>query len=190
MLKRKTFIHHGGALGDLLLSLPCVRAIKADSGYIHLAGRPDVVGLLRDASVVDEASSTDSCLYASLYTERAEEKTAEFLAQFERAFVFTTRGESLLAANIGMIVPRTETIITVPCGETRTHVAHFRLKQLGVHREQDYLVTKLDIPSAYTEKAKNSLVKAGYADDRRPLIALHPGSGSGESAGLLKTILP
>jgi ADP-heptose:LPS heptosyltransferase len=176
----KALIHHDGALGDFLLSLPCLRVIKGESAFTHFAGRPDVVGLLREIGFVDEVSSADSCLYASLYTKRTDEKTADFLAQFERAFVFTVRDNSVLATSIRTIIPRTETIITVPHSEARMHIADFRLKQLGVHCEKSDLPTKLDIPSAYKERARELLVKAGYEDDGRPLIALHPGSGSGK----------
>ena len=38
----KTFIYHDGALGDLLLSLPCLKAMKSGSSRVHLAARSDV----------------------------------------------------------------------------------------------------------------------------------------------------
>lgn len=170
----KTFIYHDGALGDVLLSLPSIRAIRKDFGFVHLAGRPDVARFLKEAGMVDEASSSDSGLYASLYEANPDARAQDFLCQFDRAFVFTVRDDSALAAAMGGIVPRTKVVITIPPKGTRTHVAEYRLKQLGyVHLNQMEAPT---VPPLYREQAMDILVKAGYAGNR-PLVTIHPGSG-------------
>src|SRR3989304_1407763 len=126
----KTFIYHDGALGDVLLSLPSIRALRKDFGFVHLAGRPDVARFLKESGTIDEASSSDSGLYVSLYEVKPDARVKDFLMQFDRAFVFTVRDDSALIAAMGGIIPRTKAVITIPPEGTRTHVTEFRLGQL------------------------------------------------------------
>ena len=185
----KTFIHHNGALGDLLLSLPCIRAIKEKSGLIHIACRADVGGLLRETRCVDEASSSDSSLYSSLYLTEADAKAARFLSGFDRAFIFTTQNNSELALAVGRIIRETRTIITVPPDGLKEHAESFRLKQLAMAHEPQSRSPLLEIPSAYRASAKNILNGAGCSFDGTHLIALHPGSGGKRKSWPLENYL-
>lgn len=175
-LTQKTFVHHDGALGDTLVSLPCIRIIRGDSGFIHMAGHPGAMELLRDTGCVDDVSSVARCLYVSLYSPNPEARVREFIGQFDRAFVFTARNDSILAANIEMVIPYTKIILTIPPEGIRVHVAEFRMKQLACEIGRCNPLTKLDIPAAYKEKANELLTHSCYTNDR-PLLALHPGSG-------------
>lgn len=171
----KTFVHHDGALGDVLLSLPSIRAIRKEHGFVHLAARPDIARFLKDAGAIDDASSAESGLYTSLYTDRPGEGVKDFLGRFDRAFVFTVKRDSPVAASLRSIISRVKSIITIPPDGVRTSAAEFRLKQLG--REPGDLSTPLEVPSFYNERAGAILSKAGHVDGQRPLIVIHPGSG-------------
>ncbi len=177
----KTFIHHNGALGDLLLSLPCIRAIRRDAGFVHIAGKADVADLLRETGHAAEASSAESAFYASLYTATPEERTMEFLSQFDRAFLFTSRSDSPIAANFRKAVPRTETIITIPPAGVRRHVSEFRMEQLSCRAEEEsnseISPALLCIPPLYKERAREFLAGSGYDGVRGMLMGVHPGSG-------------
>jgi ADP-heptose:LPS heptosyltransferase len=170
----KTFIHHDGALGDVLLSLPSIRAIRDGYGSVHLAGRPDVMRFLKEAGAADESSSSESVLYAPLYAGCPDARLKDFLGQFDRVFVFTVRECSPVVAAMRGIVPKTRVVITIPSEGTGIPVAEFRLKQVGC--EQADAPSPLNIPSSYTEEARELIANAGYSDGR-PLVALHPGSG-------------
>src|SRR5271169_2514001 len=172
----RTFIHHDGAIGDTLLSLPCIRLIKRDSSFIHIAGQPGPVQLLKETGCADEVSAAGSGHYSSLYTSTARENVKDFLKRFDRSFVFTTIPDSQLVVNIKMTIFRTTPVITIPPAETKEHVAEFRLKQLS-KTGSDSLWPFLDIPDDYIEKADTLLAKAGYVHGHMPLIALHAGSG-------------
>lgn len=171
----RTFIHHDGALGDVLLSLPCFSALRAEGDLLHLAARPDVAALLREAGLVDEASSSDSGLFSPLYNGTVDDRARAFLAQFDRVFLFTASRGSALAAACGKAVPGTATVITVPPAGGRTHVAMFRHQQLGSGApfpEGPFLRP----PRWSRERAAALLTRSGY-DFTGPLIAVHPGSG-------------
>ncbi|MCL4492837.1 MAG: glycosyltransferase family 9 protein [Nitrospirae bacterium] len=178
----KTFIHHDGALGDLLLSLPAVELIRSSSGHIHMAGRADVAGLLGKAGYIHGASPADSSLFLSLYTLAPDERITKFLAGFDRAFIFTGKSDSVLAGNIGKIIPDTQIVLTIPPEGVRMHVSEFRLRQLADGRGDAQPVDRqagplLEIPSLYKEKAKQLLSERGYRSAGMPLVALHTGSG-------------
>jgi ADP-heptose:LPS heptosyltransferase len=177
----RIFIHHSGALGDLLLSIPAINALRASNDFVHLAGRFDTVSFLREVGFIDEESDIDSRLYLSLFTNMENRRIKDFFSCFERAYVFTMDKCSRLAENIRTILPHTEIIQTIPPEEVRMHVSDFQLSQLrytGDLRKGDiYSLPVFRIPSLYEEKAKEMLLRARY-DFKRPLTAIHPGSGS------------
>ncbi len=169
----KTLVHHDGALGDALLSLPCINAIKADSSSIHFQGRRDVAELLKQTGCADDVSSSGVAAYASLYTE-ADANARGFLARFDRAFVFTARSDSPPAANIGAVVRRTRVIRTVPPDGAGVPAALYRFAQLFPRLPPAFPL--LRCPREYLDSAHLLIEKAGCAGDRT-LIAVHPGSG-------------
>jgi ADP-heptose:LPS heptosyltransferase len=168
----KTLIHHGGSLGDTLLSLPCFEAIRKDSSSVHFIGGRDIAGFLNEAGWVDTFSCADSAVNASLYTS-ADVHARRFLASFNRAFVFTSRRDSTVAASIGAVIPRTRTITAVPPDGEDIHVAEYRLAQLsGYARSLLPPTLKLSVP----DDAQALLAEAGCVDGRLQ-VAIHPGSG-------------
>ncbi len=177
MILMRSFIHHSGALGDVLLSLPCIRAIKETSDFVHIACRPDIGSLLQCCGCADETSSPDSSLYSSLYTAETNTKVGEFLRSFDRAFIFTAAKNSPFALAVGNNVPETKSIITIPPDGVREHAAVFRLRQLVSVSVSRMVSPLLDIPPAYRSSARALLVKKGCSFDEARLIILHPGSG-------------
>lgn len=172
--EQKIFIHHNGALGDVLLSLPALEIIREHAGIIHLSGRPDVVHFLKAVGHVDEASDSGSMLLSSFYTEKMDDRARTFLSGFTRAFVFTKGEDALLAAQVRSIIPDTQTVITIPPAGARTHIAEFRAQQLSGGSVSP---VTFEIPLPYKEKARRLLLEAGYREGERPLVVLHPGSG-------------
>ncbi|HSB51374.1 MAG TPA: glycosyltransferase family 9 protein, partial [Dissulfurispiraceae bacterium] len=186
-MDRRTFIHHDGALGDLLLSFPAIAAISAGAGLTHLAARRDAALLLKQAGYVDKESPVDSSFYSSLYAGHPDRGVEKFLGRFERAFIFTTIEDSTVAKNIRRAVPHTRTILTIPPQNLKTHVVHYRLSQLrgsgpcagiggGSQRGRCDSPGSLEVPAVYKQRAVESLAGLGW-DFAGPLIALHPGSG-------------
>ena len=173
----KAFVHHDGALGDVLLSLPCIGAIRDNSDLVHLAGPPDVAELLKKSGYVHETSPAGSALFTSLYANEIEGATLDFLEQFDHAVVFTRGGDSLFAANIGKVISRTEIIVTIPPEGVRSHVAQFRLNQLALGGKSDNLHEGLSISPRYLEKGKEFIVRSFGSEGRGPLMVFHPGSG-------------
>jgi ADP-heptose:LPS heptosyltransferase len=179
--EHRIFIHHSGALGDLLLSIPAINALRASDDFVHLAGRSDTVSFLREVGFIDEKSDVDNQLYSFLFTNMEDRRIKGFFPCFKRAYVFTVDKYSQLAENIRTIIPHTEIIQTIPPKGVRIHVSDFRLSQLGYTGDliqgDIYPMPVFHISSIYEQKAKEMLVGAGY-DFKMPLTSIHPGSGS------------
>ncbi|MGO9613803.1 MAG: glycosyltransferase family 9 protein [Dissulfurispiraceae bacterium] len=182
-----TFIYHDGALGDLLLSLAAIKKIRACSGAIHLAGRGDAVDLLRRVGWVDDVSSVDSPAFLSLHTPQVDQKARNFISGFNRVVVFTVQRDSWFVKNIRLIAPLAQVILAIPPERARESVAEFRLRQLterlelavasdGLKDGVDKSRPILEMPPIYKQRALELMVRSG-CDRKRPLIAIHPGSG-------------
>lgn len=171
----KVFIHHDGALGDVLLSLPCFSVLRTEGDMLHFSGRPDVSRLLKEGGWVDEVSFSDSGLLTHLYTGTVDNRARAFLDRFDRVFLFTVDPGSAFAAACEKAVPGTMTVLTVPPAGERIHTAVFRFLQLGSGApfpEGPFLR-----PSRRSsDLAAALLTRSGY-EGSRPLIAVHPGSG-------------
>ncbi len=170
----KTLIHHGGSLGDTLLSLPCLEAIRKDSSSIHFIGGREIAELLQETGWVDTFSRAGSAAHASLYAS-TDGQARSFLASFDRAFVFTSRSDSPAAAAIAAVIPRTWTVAAVPPDDDEIPVAAYRWAQLAGDARSPLppapkLVRKL------SDDGQALLADAGWTGGR-PLVALHPGSG-------------
>lgn len=170
------FMHHDGALGDTLLSLPCIGIIRHFASSLHIAGRRDVVSFLKEAGVVDEVSSADSGVYSSLYTDAPDDSIKAFLSGFDSAIVFTARKESQLISNVRSVIPDTEAILTIPPEASCQHAADFRLSQCCSGEDETKRHATIRIPAEETIWAAGFLRGQGYAAGQR-IIAVHPGSG-------------
>jgi len=171
------FIHHDGALGDALLSLPCINVIRKSVSHIHIAGRRDVVQFLKEAGIADEVSSADSRLYSSLYTESLDAAMKSFLSGFGLSSVFTTNTQSRLVKNVRSVISNTRAILTIPPEASSEHAAAFRLEQFGFGADADHRNIRIPIPDNDKLWAAEFLREQGYTAAGQTLITVHPGSG-------------
>jgi ADP-heptose:LPS heptosyltransferase len=175
--KGRIFIHHDGALGDTLLSLPCIRLMRGSALSLHIAARKDIADLLLAAGVADEISSPESMFYGSLYEDTPDEAVKTFLSSFNRAFIFTVDACSGIAAAIRRTVYDTRTIVTIPPPGSSMHSGEFRLRQCGFSAEGTAEVQMLHIPWGQERWAAELLRKNGFRHGNDLLVSLHPGSG-------------
>ncbi len=171
----RTFVLHDGALGDVLLSLPCLRMIRANSASFHFSGRTDVAGFLKEIGFTSDASPSDHSVFASFYAD-LDEPARQFLSRFNRFFIFTTMPDSPVMTNVASVIPDAHMIVTVPSAGIRIPVADFRLSHLGWLSPAADRPAVLDIPQCHRDDALSRLEALGFGQDG-VLIAIHPGSG-------------
>jgi ADP-heptose:LPS heptosyltransferase len=173
----KTLLHHDGAIGDVLLSLPCIRFIKSSSSLLHVAARRDMSALLKEIRCADDVSTCDSAFYAPLYSGVPDNRLGDFLRGFDRSFVFTVNAASPLIPALRSHIPRTVAIATVPPDGTQMHVAVFRLHQFGPGAVGAGCHSMLEVPQKRLKDARELLGLTEQRKGSRPVVAIHPGSG-------------
>lgn len=171
----KIFVYHDGGLGDTLLSLPVFGVLKKKSSFLHIAGRADVVRLLRNRGIVDEVSDAGSVLYTPLISGSPDTRLGEHLRRFSRAFLFSVRPRPDMTVGLSNYISEIRTVLTVPSTDSRKSAAHFRLEQLPYG---DMQISGYGL-SVSAEAQEQSLMKLGLQEHvlSHPLVALHPGSG-------------
>jgi heptosyltransferase-3 len=172
---RNVFIHHNGALGDILLSLPAIETLRRPHDRVHLAAREDVAVFLKEFGFISGGLRSDGRLFLSLFTDSADNSIKEFVARFDAIYVFTPDENCQLAAGIRSLFEEARVIRTLPPPEAGMHVADYRSEQVGQFEESS-LYPLLAVPRNHRETAELILRKGGY-DCKRPLVAVHPGSG-------------
>ncbi|MDH4161168.1 MAG: hypothetical protein OEW15_00555 [Nitrospirota bacterium] len=176
----RTFVHHDGALGDVLLSLAVLREIRNRSSMLHFAGRPDMGILFRECGLADEISPAGAARYAPLHSGRIGNDLTGFFRAFDHAVLFTVDPSAQLGTSLSSYIPETAVILTIPPRDKSIHVSDFRSQQfLQLHPPADGRL--LPVPREYQELAGALLGRLGY-DGSAPVIAVHPGSGSREKS--------
>jgi heptosyltransferase-3 len=171
-----TFVHHDGALGDVLLSLPCLQALRLRGETVHFAGRRDLGRLLRDTKVVGESSDAGSRSYAGLYTGDANAELRSFLGGYRRAVVFTVDSGGPVASALRRIISDIRTVVTMPPPGSRISAARYRLGQLDPAALSEIGRSFLTVPAPLQGLTEAMLSRWGWKGDR-PLVMVHPGSG-------------
>ncbi len=171
----RVFLHHDGALGDVLLSLPSLRKLRETAACMHLACRSDAGQLLIGAGLVDELSRVDSILYSPLYGDPPYDWSCGALSSFDRAYLFTA-GDSRFADNVRICIPDVRVVRTIPPVGSTEHAALFRLRQCGENGELPD-GSPLMLPKEGVEWAERMLAGHGFVRGRDRMLVVHPGSG-------------
>ena len=171
----KILVHHDGALGDVVLSLPSLLSLRTEGGDLHFMGRPDIGRMLRDCGVVEEASDSGAGRYSSLYDGRAQGELTSFFGRFDRATVFTVDADGPAASAFRESLPDARIVRTMPPSGVRVSAARFRLDQVspGTPMPGSGL---LPVPMPLQDLALAMLSRWGWKGDC-PLVMVHPGSG-------------
>jgi ADP-heptose:LPS heptosyltransferase len=177
-------ILHPGTLGDVLLSLPALREIRAEKGtsFVHLAAKGTVASFLKEVGLVEEASDLESAFYLSLYTDAPSGQLVEFIKSFHRVYFFTANIRSDLIKHLNVIASDLRVIHTIP---KKGHVALYRARQIN-SSVNSLTPMRLRLPESLRGKGTETLMDIG-CHCHEPLAVIHPGSGSVEKNAPLET---
>jgi ADP-heptose:LPS heptosyltransferase len=179
---KRILIWHQGALGDFLLSLPCIHAIRkhAEGTDIHLVSRPDISEIVLENRLVDAVSSNEKGLYAGLFVDIGlQRELGEFLKSFDSAFVFMRKPDRTFLKNLGTCIPECLYVRTVPPEGIRTHVSEFQMEQI-----RDVIVNA-DCPRPLLCPPVHPEIPVSGQN----IISVHPGSGGGKKCWPLENFL-
>ncbi|MFH1147088.1 MAG: glycosyltransferase family 9 protein [Pseudomonadota bacterium] len=180
MKQSRIVVIHFGALGDVILSLPAMQAIRDyyPGTRIVLVGNMPVMDLIAPDLNADQAYSSDLGRFAALFA--ADTETADYsrvLGEFETVFYFARKPDSPSICNLRHTL--SEKVRIIPClpppGDN-THVAYYQLGAL-----MDLGDNRGNIPTAL--KMGSQRYSLGRIWRNRPvdspgvLAGIHPGSG-------------
>src|SRR5574341_521186 len=180
-------IIHPGALGDVLLSLPAIRALKASfpRREVGLVAGGEVGGLLQACGEIEELFPLEGGALADLLADQvparprgcASQALLEWLTRCDLAVCWMADGDGSLARKLSDLgVDRI--IVGSPLSSDcqAVHQTDRFMKIVRGMAMAGYYEGKLMVHDRVVEAAKDGLEAAG-ALGKRPLVVVHPGSG-------------
>ncbi len=161
---------HPGALGDVLLAVPALRALRACAGPVTLAAQPRIGELLRRLGVVDTAVAFDALGLDALFTDDAARRPR--LPAAERVVCWLGARDPAFSRRLRALVPG---VVIAPSVEPGRVVWEHLLASVGAPAG-DWRAP-IAAPAALRDLGLAARVAAG-GDGPPPWLVVHPGAGS------------
>lgn len=178
--RRRILIFRGGALGDFLLTLPALAALRRrfSGAYIELAGHDRSASIALISGIIDRVQSLDSArmaLYSQSECELPPEEK-EYIRSFDLIVSYLHDPDEVLLKHLAGTGAKN--IIAVSPVEIKDHAAdHFfsALNSVLGEETEECSPARLEWPESLKEEARRRL-----ADEvgKKQVIIIHPGSGS------------
>jgi heptosyltransferase-3 len=162
---QRALVVRGGALGDFLLTLPVLRALRAASGHLQVLAYPQFAQLAREAGLVDAARSIEYGPLAAFFARGSVQDPAlrEYFASFDFVLSYLYDPDGIFADHL--------------------REAGVRHLVVGPHRPGGKIHAADELASPLVElgiplvsRGEILAIEVEQANER--LVAIHPGSGS------------
>jgi ADP-heptose:LPS heptosyltransferase len=165
---------HPGALGDVLQSVPALRALRR-GGPLAFSGQPRIGRLLHSVELVQTVLPFDGLGLSTLFTEEpAPAALVARLGGFRRVISWFGSADEIYARRLRGIVPRCVIAPPVPAVDDPRPVWRHLLDTIGATAVG--VTAPLDLSCASRDEAGSTLARLG-ASASRPLLFVHPGAG-------------
>ena len=172
MPKGKILIIRGGAIGDFILTLPAIAAVRQQfpEAHLELLGYPHIAQLALAGGLVDRVQSIDARALAGFFARNGTlaEDLVDYFSEFDMLISYLYDPDEIFRTNISQ------------CTRGQYIAGPHRAREAdGEHAAKVYL-KPLERIAIFDAPSVPSLPLSAVArDEGRPLtIALHPGSGS------------
>ena len=159
---------HPGALGDVLLAVPALRALRERHGTVMLAAQPRIADLLLALGIVDDACPVDRLGLDALFVD--DDARARL---FDADRVVCWLGARDPAFKRRLCAQAPSVTVAPSVGED---IVWGHLLRTAVS-EAPAIVDPVVVPETVRAAGRDVLVKAGWDGESRLLI-VHPGTGS------------
>lgn len=173
----RILIVHQGALGDFILALPAIKAIRQflQPVWLEIMGHPWILRLVERRYYADGVTDVNMAEMAPLFQEGAHlpESMCKYFTSFDAAFVF---GKGVAFELNLRLVGVKRVFIIPPFPEERMHMVDHHLSSLmALGIRSDPTLPKIFLRQEDEEWAEAFLRQRRWAGG---IIALHPGAGS------------
>ncbi|MGH7323079.1 MAG: glycosyltransferase family 9 protein [Candidatus Rokuibacteriota bacterium] len=170
-----TLVIHPGPLGDLLLSVPALRALRAQrpADPLLLAAQPRLGALLAALGVIDRHLSFEKLAIASLFVDDGAPAEVAPLRGASRIVCWFGAGDPVFGRRLRELWP--EAVVASPTGDQTEPVWQHLLRTVDAPAG-DWRAA-VTVPAPLVAAGRAALARAGWDGDASLVIA-HPGSGS------------
>lgn len=181
---QKVLIVHTGGIGDLLLALPAMRAFRQSfsKDTLELMGRPERLSLVAFDLKATQIHSADSGELSRYYLEGSSlpGRLSSFFAAFHTVLLFGKSASLIFAENLKRSgVNRVIFLPPFPPDGAKIHATEYLLDSLrssGIEGKNFY--GPLQISEEALAFAEQFWTDRGGREKRKPILAVHVGSGS------------
>lgn len=181
-VRGKILVIRGGAIGDFILTLPAIAALRRQFPEAHLEvlGYPHIIQLAAAGGLVDRVQSIEARALAGFFARRGElaEDLADYFSDFDIILSYLYDPDDIFKTNIARCSPAQFVVGPYRPNEMeKVHAAKVFLRPL----ERLAIFDADHLPHLRLETASGQLSSSGKNGENkpaRPTLALHPGSGS------------
>lgn len=195
MNTRKILVLRGGAIGDFIVTVPALQALRNHwhDCTLELVCKDQISELVKVTGIAERTISLDRAEIAQLYSPLfdVKSKIADYIRSFDIIVCYLYDPDKVLQNNFMRIIShhsneKGNIIFHSPVGIKCHAIEHFfePLKTLGIASTQDGAIPHLKLPYIVLEKSRRRMQQFG-----KDILTIHPGSGTQQKNWMLKNFV-
>jgi heptosyltransferase-3 len=173
----RILVIRGGAIGDFILTLPAVKALRDEypSAHIEMLGYRHIAALADNRFYVQTVRSIEYGPLSSFFAKNSElaPELTDYFASFDVIITYLYDPDGIFESSLRRCRAR-----KVVCGPARIDNSQHATRQLAQPVQQLGIQVQNFAAQLYPSKEDRVEARKFFAGRVRPIVALHPGSGS------------